>query len=85
MQCFIVGNGAYVVNAEIGTDLPLVRLVGFVDVGAAGASGKLFDIDPLVSAGPGISLFDGIVRMDFAWGLTRNGVFRIHFMTSGIF
>lgn len=81
----MVGNAAYVVNAEIGTDPPLVRLVGFVDVGAAGSSGKRFDPEPLVSVGPGLSLFEGIVRLDFAWGLTRNGVFRIHFATSGIF
>ena len=79
------GEAAYVVNFEVVTDLPLIRLVLFSDVGSAAQTGHVLTAEPLVSVGSGLSLFDGIVRLDVARGLTRNGVWRIHFATSGLF
>ena len=44
-------------RAEIGTSLPLIRLVLFGDVGWAAAPRELFESDPLVGVGPGVSFF----------------------------
>jgi hemolysin activation/secretion protein len=79
------GEVAYILRTEIGTSLPLLRLVLFADVGWASDPGDLLESDPLIGVGPGLSFFDGVVRIDFATGLNRNGAFRVSFATSGLF
>jgi hemolysin activation/secretion protein len=78
------GAAAYSVRAAIATHIPLARIVAFSDVGWAGPHGQLLDEEPLLSVGLGISIFDGVLRLDFAQGLTRNGAFRISIATSGL-
>jgi len=62
-----------------------MRVVLFSDIGWAGDTGDVAGVEPLIGVGPGLSLFDGVVRIDFAKGLTRNGTFRMSFATSGLF
>jgi hypothetical protein len=80
-----VGESAFTLNAEIGNDLPLLRVILFSDLGWANEVGALFDGEALVATGVGLSTFDGTMRLDFAKGLTRNGQFRVQFSTSGLF
>ena len=56
-------------RAEIGYGMPAVRLVGFSDVGWAGARSDWKSGAPLVGAGVGASFLDGLVRFDLARGL----------------
>jgi hypothetical protein len=54
---------------ELGYGLPAVRLVGFSDVGWAGRRGEFRNGRPLLSAGAGVSLLDGVLRFDVARAL----------------
>lgn len=56
-------------RVEIGYGLPAVRLVGFSDLAWAGDRDDFSRSKPLISAGAGISLLDGILRFDVARGL----------------
>ena len=79
------GPSTMILNGEIGTKVPLVRLVAFGDVGWANEFNRLFDGDPLTAVGVGISIGDGILRMDVAKGLSARGVWRFQLATSGLF
>lgn len=79
------GPSVLLLNAEIGTDLPLARLVAFADVGWTDSVDRLFSRAPLSALGGGISIGDGIVRLDVARGLTEAGGWRMTAATSGIF
>jgi len=78
------GVSAYSVRAAVATNLPLARVVAFSDIGWASPPSELFHSEPLFSVGIGLSIFDGVARLDFAKGLTRNGAFRISISTSGL-
>lgn len=56
-------------RVETGYGLPAIHLVAFSDFGWAGARDEFKVSKPLVSAGVGVSLMDGIVRLDLARGL----------------
>lgn len=56
-------------RAEIATALPMARLVLFGDAGTAGPRSTLSGEDPLVSAGVGVSILDGLLRLDLARAL----------------
>jgi hypothetical protein len=56
-------------RAEIGYGLPAIRLIGFGDVGWAGPRDSFSKGRPLLSAGAGISVMDGILRFDVARAL----------------
>jgi len=56
-------------RAEVGYGLPAFRLVGFSDAAWAGVRDDFSRARPLLSAGAGISLMDGILRFDVARGL----------------
>jgi len=56
-------------RGEVGYGLPAVKIVAFSDVGWAGARANYKTAKPLVSAGAGVSLLDGILRFDIARGL----------------
>jgi len=79
------GPSTFIFSGEIGTEIPLVRLVAFGDVGWANEVRKLFDEEALTSVGGGISIADGILRVDIAKGLSPGGVWRFQFATSGLF
>jgi hypothetical protein len=60
------GEAFWAGRAEIGTDRPGARLVLFGDAGWTGDR-NAFTTDPsLISAGVGISFFDGLIRADLA-------------------
>jgi hemolysin activation/secretion protein len=48
----------------------------FSDLGWAGASGSYSFDDALPSAGVGVSVLDGLLRLDSAWGLRQPRPFR---------
>ena len=56
-------------RAEIAYGLPAVRLVGFSDLAWAGPRDMFRTGKPLLSAGAGISMMDGILRFDVARAL----------------
>lgn len=72
-------------KGEVGTGAPVARVVAFADVGWAGEYSTLFDEDPLVGVGVGISLLDGVARIDVGRGVLGGQDLRLHFYTSGIF
>jgi hypothetical protein len=79
------GESTLILTGEIGTQIPLIRLLAFADVGWANERGHLFDGDAFPAVGIGISLADGVLRADIARGLGYNGVWRFHLATSGLF
>jgi hypothetical protein len=79
------GPSTFILSGEIGTKVPLIRLIAFGDVGWANELGHLFDNEALTTVGGGISIADGILRFDLAKGLSPGGVWRFQFATSGLF
>ncbi len=65
----VVGTAFWTARAELGTEMPGVRLVLFSDAGWAGDR-SAWSADPtLISAGVGVSFLDGFVRADLARAL----------------
>jgi hemolysin activation/secretion protein len=79
------GPSSFIATGEIGTSLPLVRLIAFGDVGYAGTSEELFRQKGLGAVGGGVSIGDGAVRFDVARGLGDEGVWRVHILSSALF
>jgi hypothetical protein len=71
------GEAYWRARAELAVGLPLVRLVGFTDLGWAGPRAELQQGRALTSAGAGISALDGLVRFDLARA-RRTGSWKIH-------
>jgi hypothetical protein len=65
----LIGDSFWRGRLEIGYGLPAFRLVGFSDVGWAGPRADFADGRPLLSVGGGLSIMDGILRLDVARGL----------------
>jgi hypothetical protein len=63
----------------------LARLVAFGDVGWTESLGRLLSGPPLRSLGAGISIGDGVLRLEVAKGLSEGGVWKLNVATSGIF
>jgi hypothetical protein len=61
-----IGESFWRARGEIGTQFPGARLVLFSDAGIAGDIDGLFKRRPLLSAGAGVSLMDGLFRLDLA-------------------
>ena len=57
----------------------------FSDVGWAGESESYSSDDWLYSAGVGVSLADGLVRLDSAWGLREPRTFRLDLYLDAMF
>ena len=85
----------YAPRARVGTSFgrgraELARLVSFgalslfSDVAWAGDRGEIRLDDALVSAGVGLSIVDGLIRMDAAWGLRDPRGFRLELYLDGI-
>jgi hypothetical protein len=79
------GKAYFLLKAEVGTALPAMRVVSFLDAGWSGEPSKLFQEKGLMSVGLGLSLLDGVFRTDLAWGIQGGDDIRIHFYTSGLF
>ena len=58
-------------RAELATSLPLARVILFSDAGWAGRNEDLRTDPWLLSAGVGVSMLDGLVRVDLARALKR--------------
>ncbi len=71
-------------RAEIATNLPLARLALFSDVAWAGDRSDWSNGRPLLSAGVGASLLDGILRLDVARALREPKGWRLHMYMGGI-
>ncbi len=80
-----IGEAFYLARAEVGSDVPGLRIVMFGDLGLAEDPQQLFDSRPLASAGLGLSILDGMVRFDLARGLKGGGEWRLHMLSYGIF
>ena len=65
----LVGESFWRGRGEVATELPLVRVGLFSDVGWAGPTAEVREARPLVSAGIGLSVLDGLVRLDVARAL----------------
>jgi hypothetical protein len=61
-----IGESFWRARVEIGTQFPGARLVLFSDAGIAGDTDSLFDRRALLSAGAGVSVMDGLFRLDLA-------------------
>ena len=56
-----------------------VRPVIFVDVGQGGRIGELFSTHALVGGGAGVSLFHGLVRLDFSHPISPDAAGKVRF------
>ena len=80
----LAGDTYWRSRAELATSFPAFRLALFSDAGWAGGRDD-FDVSrPLVSGGAGVSLLDGIVRIDVARALRSPTGWRVHLYTGGI-
>ena len=79
----LTGDSFWRTRGEVATGLAAARIGLFTDVGAVG-SGRDRLSDPLVSAGVGFSLLDGIYRIDIAKGIRGIDRWRLHFYMDGI-
>ncbi len=71
-------------RAEIGTAFPGARLVGFTDLGWAGDRNAIADRASLLSVGVGVSLLDGVLRMDLARALRGSRGWKLHMSVDGV-
>jgi hypothetical protein len=77
------GESFWRARAEIATPLPAARLVLFSDAGWAGAR-DAWDFDPpLVSAGVGASVLDGLIRFDVSRALRSPTGWRVDLYLDG--
>jgi hypothetical protein len=65
-------------RAELGLGLPLARVALFGDAGMAAPRGELFDTRPLRALGVGVSVLDGLLRLDVARALDAPRGWRLH-------
>jgi hypothetical protein len=79
------GESYFLLKGEIGTRVPALRFVVFSDAGWTGDTGQVFEHEPLVSVGVGVSFLDGVLRADFAWPVRSHGTRRLHLYSSGLF
>lgn len=77
------GSAFWRVRAEVATRFAAARLGLFTDVGTAGSNAVELR-DPVVSAGIGLSLLDGVFRLDLARGLRRVERWKLHFYLDGL-
>jgi hypothetical protein len=71
-------------RAELGTAIPVARLVAFTDLGWAGDRRSIADRASLLSVGVGASFLDGLVRMDLARALRGDLGWKLHLSVDGV-
>jgi len=80
---FVGGESFWRARAEVATPLPAARLVLFSDAGWAGAR-DAWDFDPpLLSAGVGTSVLDGLIRLDLSRALREPTGWRVDLYLDG--
>ena len=79
----LYGDAFWRTRVELARGAPLIRLIGFTDAGWAGPRGDFSRGRALVSAGLGIGMFDGLVRLEYARALRAPTGGRFHVYLSG--
>ncbi|MEX1258860.1 MAG: hypothetical protein WEG36_14695 [Gemmatimonadota bacterium] len=79
------GEAFWFGRAEIGTSLPAIRLVGFADALSVGSRSGFTEGKPEVAVGAGISLLDGIFRLDVARNLRGTKSWKLLLYLDGLF
>ncbi|MES2123868.1 MAG: BamA/TamA family outer membrane protein [Gemmatimonadota bacterium] len=77
------GTAYWLTRAEIGRGLPAFRLIAFGDLGWAGDRRDFGSGRALAGAGAGVSLLDGLVRIDLARALRAPTGWRLEFYFDG--
>jgi hypothetical protein len=80
----LLGDTFWRARFEVGRGWPIGRLALFGDAAWAGAQDDIARGKPNRSAGIGISMFDGIVRLDVARGLDRPTGWKLHLHMNSI-
>lgn len=75
----LAGPAFWLARAEAGTPLPGARALLFVDVGWAGERDAFTRTRPVTGAGIGVSMLDGMFRLDVARGIVRSAAWRVYF------
>jgi len=79
------GEAFWFARGELGSGLPLLRTVAFVEALGVG-SGKTFrSVEPVVAVGGGLSLLDGLFRLDVARVVQGGSGWHILAYTDGLF
>lgn len=78
------GSAYWSGRAEVANSFPAFRLTAFSDIGWAGPRADFTRGKPLVGAGVGVSILDGLVRLDLARGLRGPKGWRFDLYFDGI-
>jgi len=78
------GNAHLRGRLEVGRGVPAARLIAFTDAGWAGARNDILAGGAAWSAGVGVGLLDGLVRVDLARGLRPDAGWRLHLSLDGM-
>lgn len=78
------GNAYWRSRFEIGNRFPGVRVIAFSDAGWAGDRGDFAGGRALIGAGVGVSVLDGLFRIDLARGLRSPKGWRLEFYVDGL-
>jgi hypothetical protein len=79
------GEAFWFGRAELATAFPAVRLVGFVDALSVGSRSTFTQGQPQVAVGGGVSLLDGIFRLDVARNLRGTESWKLFLYLDGLF
>jgi len=79
------GEAFWFGRAEVGTALPAIRLVGFADALSVGTRSDFGRGQPEVAVGAGISLLDGIFRLDVSRNLRGTESWKLFLYLDGLF
>ena len=79
------GESFWAVRTELAGDAPALRVAVFGDLGWAGPRDGLRDGVPVASAGLGLSMLDGVFRVDLARVVRGGSRMRLHFYLDGLF
>lgn len=79
------GESFWFTRLELGSGLPGFRLAGFGDLGWAGDAAEFRSGVPLASVGAGVSLLDGLLRMDLARLVRGGDALRFHLYLDALF
>ncbi len=78
------GSAFWSGRAEVANSFPAFRLSAFSDIGWAGPRADFTSGKPLIGAGVGVSILDGLVRLDLARGLRAPKGWRFDLYFDGI-
>jgi len=81
----VTGEAFWFVRSEVGTGLPALRITAFGDVGWAGPRSRFRRGVPVGAAGFGLSLLDGVLRVDVARQVRGGTATVLHAYLDGLF